>query len=106
MHPITDQLATAFRAAITKALGFDAEPVIAPSQNAAFGDYQCNSAMGLAKRAAEAAGTKSNPRDTAAKIIAALDLGGMAEDMSIAGPGFINVKLSPKWVAQHLEEMA
>ena len=102
MRPITFQLADAFRAAIHKALGFDADPSVAPSQNAAFGDYQCNAAMGLAKRAADAGGGKPNPRATAEKIIAALDLGPMAQEISIAGPGFINVRLSPQWVAQQL----
>jgi arginyl-tRNA synthetase len=102
MRPITFQLSDAFRAAIKSALGLDAEPLIAASQNAAFGDYQCNAAMGLAKRAAEATGGKPNPRATAEKIIAALQLGDMAQEVSIAGPGFINVRLNPDWVSQQL----
>lgn len=106
MRPITFQLADAFRAAINKAFGFDAEPLVAASQNAAFGDYQCNAAMGLAKRAAVAAGGKANPRATAQQIIDALDLGPMAQEVTIAGPGFINVRLSPDWVGQQLAACA
>ncbi|MGI8905224.1 MAG: arginine--tRNA ligase [Candidatus Sumerlaeaceae bacterium] len=106
MRPLTFQLADAFRAAIQTALGFDADPQVTPVQNTAFGDYQCNAAMGLAKRAVEAVGGKPNPRATAERIVAALDLGAMAEDVSIAGPGFINVRLSPAWVAAQLSSNA
>jgi len=107
MRPITSQLTEAFRSAISSSLGFDADPFVTPSQNAAFGDYQCNAAMGLAKRAAEEAGRgKANPRATAEKIMSALQLGSMAQEVSIAGPGFINVRLAPKWVAEQLSRVA
>lgn len=107
MRTITQQLSDAFRGAISKALSIDADPLIASSQNPAFGDYQSNAAMGLAKRAAEASGGgKPNPRATAEKIVAALELGDIAQEVSIAGPGFINVRLSPAWVAKQLQEVA
>jgi len=38
-----------FRQAIHAALGFDADPLVAPAQNEKFGDYQANAAMSLAK---------------------------------------------------------
>ena len=79
-----------FRAAIAVALGdpsLDLDPVIKPSQNPQFGDFQANCAMALAKSRG------MNPRELAAKIVAAVDLSGVAHAPEVAGPGFINVKL-------------
>jgi arginyl-tRNA synthetase len=41
----------------------------------------------------------------AEQIKAKLDLGEVAEETSIAGPGFINVKLSAKWLAKQLKHI-
>src|SRR3954454_19927720 len=107
MSTIVSQLDSAFRAAIRAAFDIDADPLIGPSQNEKFGDYQSNAAMGLAKQITERAGQaptgsaqgastgsaqgKTNPRAVAEQIKANLDLGDMATEVSIAGPGFINV---------------
>lgn len=99
MQTIANQLDTAFRRAIVQALGVEADPIIGISQNEAFGDYQSNAAMGLARQ------QKSNPRTVAEKIISHLDLGGMvSQPPTIAGPGFINIRLSPGWLADRLSE--
>src|SRR3989440_327189 len=98
MTSILGQLDTAFRAAIRQAFGEEADPILAPSQNEKFGDYQSNAAMGLAKA------QKANPRQVAEKIKAVLNLGDMASEVSIAGPGFINVRLSPIWLASLLQQ--
>src|SRR5437588_12430993 len=105
MRTILSQLESAFRAAIQSAVGFDADPQLAVAQNEKFGDYQANAAMGLAKRVAETTGEKANPRAVAEHIKARLDLGEMASETSIAGPGFINVRLAPAWVAQRVGEV-
>src|SRR3982751_4834656 len=99
MQTITAQLDAAFRSAIAAAFGFDADPLIGPGQNEKFGDYQSNAAMGLAKQVSERTGQKTNPRAVAEQIKGKLDLGQMASEVSIAGPGFINVRLSPAWLA-------
>jgi arginyl-tRNA synthetase len=104
MQTVLTQLETAFRAAIAKALGRNADPLVNVSQNEKFGDYQSNAAMGLAKSIAEN-GQKPNPQAVAKQIIAALDLGAMADPPAIAGPGFINVRLRPDWVAERLLEI-
>jgi arginyl-tRNA synthetase len=98
---ITTQLDTAFRAAITAAFGIETDPLIVPSQNEKFGDYQSNAAMGLAKKVGGNTGNKLNPRQVAEMVKAKLDLGAMAtpDGVSIAGPGFINIKLDPAWLA-------
>lgn len=104
MQTILSQLADAFRAAIRDAFGIDTDPQVSISQNERFGDYQCNAAMGLAKQLAEKSGEKTNPRQVAEKIVSHLNLGEItAEAPSIAGPGFINVRLSPAWIARQLQ---
>src|SRR5580765_3234877 len=103
MQTIVSQLDEAFRAAIGRACDIDADPLIGPAQNEKFGDYQSNAAMGLAKQITERTGGKTNPRAVAEQIKANLDLGDMAAEVSIAGPGFINVRLSPGWLAKQLQ---
>src|SRR3954468_13296357 len=99
MPTILSQLDAAFRAAIHAAFDRDADPILAVSQNEKFGDYQANAAMGLAKQ------VKSNPRAVAEQIKSKLDLGEMASEVSIAGPGFINVRLNPAWLAGQVQSV-
>ena len=106
MPTIVSQLDHAFRAAITAAFGLDADPLVGPAQNEKFGDYQANAAMGLAKVVGEKTGQKTNPRAVAEAIIAKLDLGTMGGEITIAGPGFINVKLSPEWLGRQIRTVA
>jgi arginyl-tRNA synthetase len=60
-----------------------------------FGDYQTNIAMVLAKQ------QRANPRQVAQQIIDQIDVAGMCEKPEIAGPGFINFRLKPDWLARH-----
>lgn len=106
LHSIQSQLEQAFRDAIRSAFDIDSDPLIAPAQNEKFGDYQSNAAMGLARQLAEKTGRKTNPRSVAEQIQSKLRLGEMAQDVSIAGPGFINVRLSPAWLAARLDQVA
>ena len=105
MQTIPSQLTVLFKQAIQEAFELDADPQIGPSQNLQFGDYQANCAMGLAKQIAVKTGEKTNPRAVAQKIRAALKLGdvGVTE---IAGPGFINIRLSDPWLAAQLKSVA
>lgn len=105
MRTIVHELEAAFRTAIAGAFanelnGADVDPIIVASQNEKFGDYQSNAAMSLAKT------LKLKPRDAAEKINAAVGpiLRDIATGTSIAGPGFINVRLNPKWLASRLDE--
>ncbi|MEZ8142209.1 arginine--tRNA ligase [Enterovibrio norvegicus FF-454] len=59
-----------------------------------FGDYQANGIMGVAKKLG------GNPRDFAQKVLDVLDLDGIASKTEIAGPGFINIFLSPEWLGE------
>ncbi len=96
-------LSAAFSTAIAAAFGDEyagADPLVRSAQDAAHGDWQANFAMSLAKRMGKP------PRAVAEAVIAALDLGSMAESVAIAGPGFVNVKLSADFLARAVYEIA
>ncbi len=76
------------------------DPVIRPSAQPQFGDYQANAAMGLAKRL----GLPS--REVADKILANLDVADICSSADVAGPGFINLRLSDAWVTRALVAVA
>ncbi|MCL1906769.1 MAG: arginine--tRNA ligase [Propionibacteriaceae bacterium] len=63
------------------------DPELRLSTKPAFGHYQCNVAMRLAKD------TGRNPREIAQEIVADLDLSDLCEPLEIAGPGFINIRI-------------
>lgn len=71
---------------------------IAQSSQDKFGHYQCNSAMKLAKM------VQLNPRQVAEAILAKIDAGAshasIIEKCEIAGPGFINIFLTPESIAR------
>ncbi len=69
---------------------------VVPCANAQFGDYQFNGALPLAKA------NKINPRALAQSVIEKLDVAGLCETPEIAGPGFINLRLTREF----LENMA
>ncbi len=97
-----DLLRVRFEAAIRAALPElegEFDTLITPSRQEKLGDFQSNAAMPLAKRVG------MNPRELAGKIIEKLDLTGVGEAPgpdSIAGPGFINVRLLPSALGECL----
>jgi arginyl-tRNA synthetase len=72
---------------------------VAATKEAKLGDYQCNSAMRFAKRLG------MNPRELAEQIKAMVLHSPIVESVEVAGPGFINVKLSPLFLENHLKMM-
>ncbi len=78
--------------------GLKAEPSIARSTRPEFGDLQCNDMMRLAKSAGR------NPRELAAEVAEAARGEEFAE-VSVAGPGFINVRLTDAAVAAEATAM-
>jgi arginyl-tRNA synthetase len=76
----------------------DVDPLIRPTQDPRFGDFQANVAMSLAKRLGR------KPREVAEAIVASLDLAGLAARPEIAGPGFINVRTDDGLLARLVEE--
>ncbi len=71
---------------------------IAHCKDAALGDYQCNSAMRYAKE------LKLAPKELAAKVIACLQ-SALFSEVSLAGPGFINLRVSPKALEDYARTM-
>jgi len=108
MPTIAYELDQAFRTAIREAFDVDTDPLVGASQSDKFGDYQSNAAMGLAKILSDKTGQKSNPRVIAEQIKARVTqaLGNMVTEVTIAGPGFINVRLNPAWVSSKLHEIS
>jgi arginyl-tRNA synthetase len=68
-----------------------------PATDPKFGDYQCNDALKIAKKA----GCK-NPREAAQKVVDALD---STYKVEIAGPGFLNITISPEWLQAQLSTL-
>ncbi len=77
----------------------DCEPLVRQSAKVQFGDYQANGIMGAAKRLGQA------PRQLAEQVVKHLDLAGIASNVEIAGPGFINIFLDRQWLAQQAAEV-
>jgi arginyl-tRNA synthetase len=84
-------------AAVTGQKSCDA--LVKPSTDPRFGDYQANGVMALAKR------LKSDPRKLAEAIVKDLDVSDICEPPEIAGPGFINLRLRPDFLADRLLEI-
>lgn len=89
-----DQLA---QQAIKDALDLEAPAVLRPTQDPKHGDYQVNGVMGLAKR------LKKNPRELAAGVAEKLVAHEAISEATVAGPGFVNLRLDEAWLAGLLD---
>ncbi|GIK72380.1 MAG: arginine--tRNA ligase [Chloroflexota bacterium] len=74
--------------------------VLRPKQ-AGHGDYSTNVAM-VAAAALRKSGASSNPRAIAEIIAAHIPADGLVGRVEIAGPGFINIHLSERWLQQQV----
>src|SRR5256885_1057363 len=74
--------------------------MVKPAANPAHGDYQANFAMALAK----VLGMK--PPELAKEIVAKLPANELIASATVAGPGFINLKLKDEFLAKSVREMA
>ena len=89
---LIQDLESRLAAAFQNVLGESVTAPVVAAADLRFGDYQSNAAMALAKI------RKTNPRALAEQVIAALDLSGLGT-ADIAGPGFINFRISPETFA-------
>ncbi|MCB0115955.1 MAG: arginine--tRNA ligase [Caldilineaceae bacterium] len=62
------------------------------------GDFSTNIAMVVAAAVKKATGEKSNPRQIAQTIADRMPTNGMIGAVELAGPGFINLRLSQSWL--------
>ncbi|MCU0794639.1 MAG: arginine--tRNA ligase [Akkermansiaceae bacterium] len=86
---LQQEIEAAMSAAFSQVIGAATAAPVVPAADLRFGDYQCNAAMALAKE------RKTNPRELATQVVAAVDLAGLGV-AEIAGPGFINIRVSPE----------
>ena len=92
---LTQIVRSAFEAAFP---GEDFSQVkVVPATDPKFGDYQCNDALKIAKKV----GLK--PRDAALKVAENI---GEALKVEVAGPGFLNLTVSPEWLGGELSKLA
>ena len=102
MNSIIEQLTIQFTQALTAAFGSDLlgiEPMVVPASNPRFGDYQSNIALSLSKQLGQP------PRAIAEKLLEHLDVTGICQTPTIAGPGFINLTLEPAYLQAQLSEI-
>ena len=80
-------------------IGLKGDPLVFSSQDAKFGDYQSNCAMGLGKKAGR------KPRELAEEIVSRLQIDDISETPQIAGPGFINFRIRPEFLGGSLSDL-
>jgi arginyl-tRNA synthetase len=97
---ITDQLTEALREALGGA-GLPVPDAVfwEPPREERHGDYATNAAMALAREARQA------PRRIAEAIVSHFPKIPAVDRLEIAGPGFLNVFLSPRWCAASLRDV-
>ena len=95
MATLTEQLLARLSPAFN-ALSPGSDPVLRDSDRA---DYQVNGAMALAKQLGR------NPRELAEQIVDAVDFGRLVDEVEIAGPGFINLRISNEALVEQLTLM-
>jgi arginyl-tRNA synthetase len=94
---LRERLQNALRAA---GIGIEEPPQLVSTADPRHGDYQTNVAMVLGKK------LKQNPRILAERIVANLWVDDIGKPPEIAGPGFINFRLSTEFLARRLLELA
>ena len=100
MKIVLEILEERISAAMASVAGLDeCAAIVRPSTDAKFGDYQANGVMGLAKK------MKTNPRKFAEEVVKNLDLSDICQEPEVAGPGFINLRLKPEFLADKLLEI-
>jgi arginyl-tRNA synthetase len=100
MKPISILLEERLIEAMKKASGLaGCAALLKSATDAKFGDYQANGVMAVAKQ------LKTNPRQLAEKVVGQLDVTDICELPEVAGPGFINLRLKPEFIAKRLLEI-
>ncbi|XP_051138459.1 LOW QUALITY PROTEIN: arginine--tRNA ligase, chloroplastic/mitochondrial-like [Andrographis paniculata] len=104
---VRQQLAKLFEESlrVTVPEELDVDPLIAPCQNAKFGDYQCNNAMSLWSKIKGKGTQFRGPQPIGQAIMKNLPASEMIDSCSIAGAGFVNVVLSHRWIAKNIQKM-
>jgi arginyl-tRNA synthetase len=95
---LEEKLAGALRAAVREAYGVELDGVHVERPNETHGDFATNVAL------ANARVFKRDPREVAQGIVASLEAP-FIESVEVAGPGFINFRLSSRALGEELEAL-
>ncbi len=99
MADIASELSVACGKAF-EALGLDAKlGAVRRADRPDLADYQCNGAMAAGKAA------RRNPREIASEIAEKLKGEPGIADITVAGPGFLNIQITPDLLARRTEEI-
>ena len=88
------RLASAFQAA---GVPVDLSPLVRPAYRLGAGDFQANGVMAAAGK------MRVDSKQLAASVLAHLQVQDLAEEPSISGPGFINIRLRNDYLGEFLE---
>lgn len=103
MTSTLELLKVRFDQALISAFGAElagSDPMLTPATNPKFGDFQCNLAMGLAKKLGK------QPRAIASQLLEHLEIADFCEPPEIAGPGFINLTVKSAYLETQLSAIA
>lgn len=100
MFNIRNSLESLISVAISAVTGLaECKAHISHSSRPEFGDYQANGVMSVAKQ------LRTNPRELALKVVAAIEDNELIDDIQVAGPGFINIFLSDVYLSQSASQV-
>ncbi|MCP5098129.1 MAG: arginine--tRNA ligase [Chloroflexi bacterium] len=100
MQPLTQQLTTIV-CGVFEACGFDGKyGTVVISNRPDLGQFQCNGALPAAKAYGQ------NPRQIAQQVVDKLQEQAIFSEISLAGPGFINLTLTGEFLAAHIQGMS
>jgi arginyl-tRNA synthetase len=91
LDPVLSELAARIRAALAAAGLPDTDPALERPKLAEHGDWATTAALRLAKPA------RRNPRELAQLLVDHLDVPDVVEEVTIAGPGFVNLRLAHRY---------
>ncbi len=97
---VSNAIETAQSSAVLPVFDLPVVEILRPKQ-AEHGDYTTNVAM-VAAAAIRKTGGNANPRAIAEAIVAHLPTTGIFDKIDLAGPGFINLRLSDSWLQKQV----
>ncbi|KAJ6847007.1 arginine--tRNA ligase, cytoplasmic-like isoform X1 [Iris pallida] len=106
MGTVKQQISRLFKNSLSAAFPEESsvEPAVAVCTQKS-GDYQCNNAMGLFSKIKGKTKEFKSPNAVGQAIVRNLPPSEIIESTSVAGPGFVNVILSNKWLAKYIQSM-
>ena len=102
MPDLRRSLVALFQDAVQEAFPSLQSPPCPVVPSAKGGDYQYNGAMAISGLL-KAQGQKSNPREVATAVVAKVASSPIVDRLEVAGPGFVNIFLSKKFVEGELD---